>query len=100
MMESMKTILSMSISGGVMIAALLLLKPLLKEKLSKSWQYYIWLLVILRLLMPISMEASVMNRSFAEAPIVMEQQLQIPQLPQAVITEPSDPHVAPVSPIA
>ena len=83
-----------------MIAALLLLKPLLKEKLSKSWQYYIWLLVILRLLMPFSMEASVMNHSFAETSIVMEQQLQIPQLPQAVITEPSDPQVAPVAPIA
>lgn len=77
MMESMKTILSMSISGGVMIAALLLLKPLLKEKLSKSWQYYIWLLVILRLLMPFSMEASVMNHSFAEAPIVVEHHEQI-----------------------
>lgn len=99
-MESMKTILSMSISGGVMIAALLLLKPLLKEKLSKSWQYYIWLLVILRLLMPISMEASVMNRSFAEAPIVVEQQLQIPQQPQTVITEPSAPQVVPETPTA
>jgi len=99
-MESMKTILSMSISGGVMIAALLLLKPLLKEKLSKSWQYYIWLLVILRLLMPFSMEDSVMNHSFAEAPISVEQQLQIPQQPQSAITKPSTPQVAPVAPIA
>jgi len=83
-----------------MIAALLLLKPLLKEKLSKSWQYYIWLLVILRLLMPFSMEDSVMNHSFAEAPISVEQQLQIPQQPQSAITKPSTPQVAPVAPIA
>ncbi len=50
--------LSLSVSGSVLVLVLLLLKPLLKNRLSHTWQYYIWLIVILRLLLPFSPETS------------------------------------------
>ena len=50
--------LSLSVSGSVLVLVLLLLKPFLKNRLSHTWQYYIWLIVILRLLLPFSPETS------------------------------------------
>ena len=52
MHEVFKRIVSMTLSGGALILLLLLLRPLLRDRLSKRWQYYIWLLVIVRLLLP------------------------------------------------
>lgn len=43
---------SLSLSGSVLIAILLLLKPLYQKRFSKKWQYYIWVIVIARLLFP------------------------------------------------
>ena len=50
----MKLILSLSLSGSLLILLLLLFRPLYRNRLSKSWQYYIWIVVILRLLLPAS----------------------------------------------
>lgn len=50
MSELIKTLLSLSISGTVLILILVLLRPLYKDRISKSWQYYIWLVVVARLL--------------------------------------------------
>lgn len=50
----MKLILSLSLSGTVLIVLLLLSRPLYRDRLSKRWQYYIWLIVILRLLLPVT----------------------------------------------
>lgn len=46
--------LSMSLSGALLILVLLLCKPLYKDKISKKWQYYIWLVVIAKLLLPLT----------------------------------------------
>lgn len=46
----LKIFLSMSCSGGLLILALLFGKRFLKDKVSRQWQYYIWLVVVLRLL--------------------------------------------------
>lgn len=43
---------AVSCSGGLLILALLLGRRFWKGRLSRRWQYYIWLLVILRLLLP------------------------------------------------
>lgn len=43
----------LSLSGSVLILLLMLLRPLVRERVSKRWQYYIWLLVIVRLLAPV-----------------------------------------------
>ena len=59
-----KIFLSMSFSGGVLILVLLLGKKLLKDKISRQWQYYIWLVVILRLLLPFSPETNLIGKCF------------------------------------
>lgn len=46
-------VLGMSLAGSVLILLLMLLRPLVRERVSKQWQYYIWLLVIVRLLAPV-----------------------------------------------
>ena len=56
-----QTILSMSVSGALLIAGVLVINRLLKTKCSRRWQYYIWLLVIVRLLLPFGPEASLMG---------------------------------------
>lgn len=64
MSEMIKLILSLSISGSILAAIIFAVKPLIKDRMTKSVQYYIWLVVLLRLVIPFSMEASIMNRVF------------------------------------
>lgn len=52
MNELLKTILSLSLSGTPAILLLLLTRPLWEKRFGKGWQYYIWLVVIFRLLLP------------------------------------------------
>ncbi len=60
------TILSLSVSGSVLALILLTLRLLLKNKVSKTFQYYIWLLVLLRLAVPLSSDGSIMNRIISQ----------------------------------
>ena len=62
----MKTVFSLSLSGSVLIIILLLGKPLFKNKLGRQWQYYIWLVVIARLLLPAAPEVSVVGTLFSQ----------------------------------
>ena len=64
MNEILKVIVSLSLSGTLLILLLFLLRPLLKERLSKRWQYYIWLVVVARLLFPFAPEANLMATIF------------------------------------
>lgn len=57
-----KTVLSMSLSGALLILALLLGGRFLKGKLGRQWQYYVWLIVLLRLFCPFGPEASLMGQ--------------------------------------
>lgn len=66
MNEILKTVLSLSLSGSLLILLLLLCKPLIRSRFSKCWQYYIWLVVIARLLLPITPEASPISTMFQE----------------------------------
>ena len=52
----MLTILSLSLSGALIVAWMFLLKPVIKRHMSKRWQYYVWLIVIVRLMVPFSAE--------------------------------------------
>lgn len=65
MNEVLKLFLSLSVSGSILALGLLAIKPLIKNKLSKCWQYYIWIVVILRLLVPFTPEVSVVGSFFA-----------------------------------
>lgn len=51
-------VLALSLSGSLVILFLLFIKPLLKDRTSKRWQYYIWLIALLRLLLPFTPEIS------------------------------------------
>ncbi|HBG5344289.1 TPA: hypothetical protein KQG29_001656 [Clostridioides difficile] len=64
MNELLKIVLSLSLSGALLILVLLLCKPLVKDKLSKRWQYYIWLIVVVRLLLPFAPETNLMGTIF------------------------------------
>lgn len=54
MNEVLKTVVSLSVSGSLVIGALLLSGRLLRRRVSRRWQYYIWLLAIARLLLPLA----------------------------------------------
>ena len=48
----MRILLALTASGSVLIALLLLLKALLGKRLSSTVYYYLWLLVLLRFVLP------------------------------------------------
>lgn len=73
MNELLKTILSLSLSGTILILLLFLLRPLYQNRLSKRWQYYIWLIAILRLLLPVSPQTSVIGTLFGQIEQRLEQ---------------------------
>lgn len=74
-------LLSLSLSGSVLIVVLFLCKPLYQKRLSRRWQYYIWLVVVARLLLPFTPEVNLTGRIFqnmkhevpAEAPLSTSQ---------------------------
>jgi beta-lactamase regulating signal transducer with metallopeptidase domain len=62
--ETVKLILSLSLSGSILAVVIFALKPFIKHRLAKSMQYYIWLVVLLRLVLPFSFEGSIMDNLF------------------------------------
>jgi len=50
----LQTIIIMSLSGSLLALILLILKPVLRHRLPKSAQYYLWLVVLVALLVPVS----------------------------------------------
>ncbi len=56
--------LSLSLSASVLIGFLFFCKPFIKDKLSRQWQYYIWLIVITRLLFPFALDGSILDKTF------------------------------------
>ncbi len=66
MNDVLKTVLSLSFSASLLILILLLGKPLLKDRVSRGWQYYIWLVVIARLLLPFAPEVNLVGALFGQ----------------------------------
>ena len=66
MSELMKSVLSLSLSGSLLILLLLLCGPLIRNRLSRRWQYYIWLVVVARLLLPLSPAAGPVGALFQD----------------------------------
>lgn len=56
LVEAFKTVLAMSAAGGLLILALIILKPITEKRLGAVWQYYIWLAVLTVMLIPISVK--------------------------------------------
>ena len=64
MSEFIKIVLSLSVSGALLLLLILGLKPLYKNKFSKRWQYYIWIVVALRLLLPFTPDTTIIGSLF------------------------------------
>jgi beta-lactamase regulating signal transducer with metallopeptidase domain len=53
--------LSLSVSGSLLALIMFALKPVIKKRLGQTWQYYIWLVVVLRFLLPFTPQISVVG---------------------------------------
>ena len=73
----------MSVSGSLLILTLLLGKRLLKDKISRQWQYYIWLVVVLRLLFPFGPEVSLMGKAYQAVDRAISQTAPLPPQQQS-----------------
>ena len=74
-----KSVLSLSLSGSLLIVLLFLLKPLFRDRIGKRWQYYMWMIVIVRLLVPFTLPASPVNTLFQELDRTMVQITTVPE---------------------
>ncbi len=90
MSEVFKLALSLSLSGSVLAVLVFGCCRLLGSRLSKRFQYYIWLVVVLRLLLPISPESSIMF-GLREIP----PQVQAQSEPAQIERQPAQPQPAP-----
>lgn len=64
MNEFIKILLSLSVSGALLLLLVLGLKPLYKSKFSRRWQYYIWIVVALRFLLPFTPNTTIVGSLF------------------------------------
>lgn len=64
MNEFIKILLSLSVSGALLLVLILGLKPLYKNRFSKRWQYYIWIVVALRFLLPFTPDTTIVGSLF------------------------------------
>lgn len=78
MSEFLKVVLSLSFSGTLVFFMLLIWKPLYKNRLSRTWQYYIWLIVIARMLIPFTPETTLVGSAFAYLNTIHEETIHIP----------------------
>ena len=73
MNDVLKIFMSMSISGSLLILIFLAFKHFLKDRLSRQWQYYIWILVIARMMLPFAPETNLMTTVFQKIDLVAVQ---------------------------
>ena len=63
--EIIKSILTMTFTGSIISIFLFIIKPIIKDKLPKSFQYYMWFPVIISLILPLSEIVVIPASSFA-----------------------------------
>lgn len=71
----------MSFSGALLILLLFVGKRFFKDKISRQWQYYIWLIVIVRLLLPLGPETNLMGKTYQTIDQAITQSVSLPQQP-------------------
>ncbi len=104
MREVLKTAASLSLSGSLAVLVLLVLRPLWRERASKRWQYYVWLIAVFRLLLPLSLGDSPVGMLFqAEeappaAPFVEPYRTATAPLETGAVAGPSAPPEVPAPP--
>lgn len=91
--EFIRILISLSLSGTLLIILLCLLKPLYRKRFSKRWQYYIWLTAALRFVLPFSPDASFADSLFDRpGAAALSDSVKI-------VTDPSDNMPAPIKEI-
>lgn len=71
--EIVRLILTMTFTGSIVSIFLFAIKPVIKDKLPKTFQYYMWFPVIMALILPLSEIAVLPAWSRAAAPAGDEQ---------------------------
>lgn len=74
--EAMKTLLSLSFSGAILFLIVFSVVRFGRSRLSRRWQYYIWLLVVLRFLVPFTFTHTLTGYLFRGAEMMAEQSAQ------------------------
>ncbi|MCM1046740.1 MAG: DUF5780 domain-containing protein [Candidatus Gastranaerophilales bacterium] len=64
MSEFIKILLSLSVSGTLLLLLILGLKQFYKNRFSRSWQYYIWIIVVFRFLLPFTPDTTIVGSLF------------------------------------
>lgn len=64
MEQLFKMILSLSISGTMVGGIIMLIRPVTKRYFSKRWIYYLWLLLLCRLLLPVHVSVNLVGELF------------------------------------
>lgn len=64
MNEIAKTVLSLSVSGTLLLFMLWGLKRFYKDRFSRRWQYYIWIIAVLRFLLPFTPDTAIVGSLF------------------------------------
>ena len=64
MNEFIKILLSLSVSGTLLLLLILGLKQFCKNIFSRRWQYYIWIIVALRFLLPFTPDFTIVGNLF------------------------------------
>ncbi len=94
MSTTLKIFLSMSFSGSLLILVLLFGRRFFKDKISRQWQYYIWLVVVFRLLFPFGSEVNLLGKTYQAIDYALTQTTLLP--PQTPMLNTSEDTLAPV----
>ncbi len=86
MNEFMKILLSLSVSGTLLLLLVLGLKQLSKNRSSKRWQYYIWIIVALRFLLPFTPDTTIVGSLFEslDTAVITKESFTSPNMPISV----------------
>ena len=99
----LRVLLSLSVSGSVLALLLLALRPLLRGRVGRGLQYFAWLLVAARLLLPVSLPLNAVGALFRAEPFAPGVFAVAPESGAAQGTAPPEapaPSGQPASPLA
>lgn len=88
MTDLMKIVLALTVSGTALAAVLALLRRILKDKLPKTVVYYLWLLVLLRLIVPIALPVPGLERVMEPPTVEVTPPPSIQATPEGVTGQP------------
>ncbi len=93
MNEFLKILLSLSVSGTLLLLLILGLKLFYKNKLGRRWQYYIWIIVVLRFLLPFTPDTMNVRSLFEmlHTTVITNESPVSPNIPVTINSNDSEP---------